>query len=100
MGYENPIRLLEKLRMKKLKVNDRVKRLPPPNATTLEPTDGARGIRDNIDEHNCIGTVKSVRQETTSNASTIKEELMMIQVLWDNGTLSFLGPERLEAVSG
>jgi NADPH-dependent ferric siderophore reductase len=44
----------------------------------------------------CSGVVKAVRQETAQVDS--KKEALMYQVLWDNGTLSCVGPEFIEKV--
>jgi hypothetical protein len=61
---------------KKFKVKDRVRRV------------GGSG---------CSGVVTDVRIETTiSAAEADKEKNLMIQVLWDNGTQSFFGPDGLE----
>lgn len=64
---------------KKLKVNDRVKRANAPG---------------------CLGTVKDIRQEITQTGASQenKEKALMINVLWDNGTLSCFAPESLEVV--
>lgn len=63
---------------KKLKVEDRVKRVDAPG---------------------CQGTVKSVRQETIiSSSNSEKERPTIVTVLWDNGTQSCFGPDALEIV--
>ena len=64
---------------RKFKVNDRVKRA------------GVSG---------CYGTVKAVRAETinvTSHADE-KDKNLMVNVQWDNGTLSYFSPSALEPV--
>ena len=43
------------------------------------------------------GVVKEIRSETTAKQDS-KEKGLMIQVLWDNGTLSYLAPEALSRV--
>ena len=63
---------------KKIKLNDRVKR---------------------INVVGCLGTVKEVKQEVTTNSQEAREKNLMINVQWDNGTLSYLSPEALEVVS-
>ena len=45
------------------------------------------------------GVVKGVHSETTAKADQ-KDKALMIEVLWDNGTLSYLTPEQLQVVSG
>ena len=61
----------------KFKVNQRVKQ-------TLRPW--------------CTGIVKEVREEAT--VSTIdrkeRERSLMYQIQWDNGTLSYFGPDALQ----
>lgn len=44
------------------------------------------------------GMVKEIRTETTSKQDA-KEKGLMVQVLWDNGTLSYFSPESLKKVS-
>ncbi len=59
----------------KFKVNDRVKR-----------ADGVGGF----------GVVKEIRYEIISNATeAAKEKTAMINVFWDNGTLSYHGASML-----
>lgn len=43
------------------------------------------------------GVVKELRTETTSKQDA-KEKGLMVQVLWDNGTLSYFSPESLKKV--
>ena len=62
---------------RKLKVNDRVKRSSIPG---------------------CLGTVKAVKTEVTAQTVEAQERGIMINVLWDNGTDSFVGPDVLEIV--
>lgn len=45
------------------------------------------------------GVVREVREESTASAAEAikdREKLLIIEVLWDNGTLSFFGPAGLE----
>ncbi len=63
----------------KLKANDRVKR--------------RSGLKN-------IGVVKDIRSEVTASTQEAKEKGLLVQVLWDNGTFSYLGPEGLEIVKG
>jgi len=88
--------------MEKFKVNDRVRRLP---YTVTLAKDG-RDIGTNMDgdvetvtvsTRGCAGTVKSLRHETTNTSQENKSRSVMVQVLWDNGTLSYHGPEALES---
>ena len=46
----------------------------------------------------CCGVVKDMRAETSSSGVEVKEKNLMVKVLWDNGTLSYLTTESLEAV--
>ena len=64
---------------KKLKVNDRVKR--------------ANGC-------GCLGVVKDIRTEVSTTSAETREKNLMIKVAWDNGTVSYFGPEALEVVQG
>lgn len=63
---------------KKLKENDRVRRLNVPG---------------------CQGIVKQIRQETTASTVEQKEDALLVTVLWDNGTISYFSPQSLELVS-
>lgn len=87
--------------MKKIKVNDRVRRVPytitiATGSDELEPRLDGEGQTTEISTRGCAGTVKALREETTNTSAEAKERSMMFQVLWDNGTLSFHGPEGLE----
>jgi hypothetical protein len=62
--------------LKRLRENDRVKRKDRPGA---------------------IGTVKSIRQETTASTVEQKDIALLVTVLWDNGTLSSFSPEGLDS---
>ncbi len=63
---------------KSIKVNDRVKR---------------------IGQAGCYGTVKDVRQESTAKMTEKdNESALLVNVNWDNGTLSYMTPEALEVV--
>jgi len=87
--------------MEKFKVNDRVRRLP---YTITIPKDGSTSV-DSIDgeietttfsTRGCIGTVKALREETTLAQQESRARSVMVQVLWDTGTISYHGPESLE----
>lgn len=73
---------------------DKVRRKP-----MSVPVAGADGDDGAIVETiiGCHGIIKTVAQETTSTPVE-KEKSLMYQVLWDNGTLSYLGADMLEAV--
>lgn len=65
---------------KVLKINDRVKRVTQPGS---------------------FGTIKDVREEVTAKASDKdKESSLLVNVAWDNGTLSYLTVDALEVVEG
>jgi len=87
--------------MKKIKVNDRVRRTPY-TITLAKGGDGSLNQPDGesetstISTRGCAGTVKAIREETTNSSAEAKERSLMFQVLWDNGTLSYHGPEGLE----
>jgi|694.fasta_scaffold14656_7 hypothetical protein len=87
--------------MEKFKVNDRVRRLP--YSITLAKQGGdAIGFADGdvetmtVSTRGCCGVVKSLRHETSAASAENKNRSLMVQVLWDNGTLSYHGPEALE----
>jgi hypothetical protein len=64
---------------KALKVNDRVKRVKSPGS---------------------FGTVKDVREETSAQVTDKdKDNSLLINVHWDNGTLSYMTPDALEIVT-
>ncbi len=89
--------------MEKFKVNDRVRRLP---YTVTVPKDSAGALENGDAEvetttystRGCIGTVKALREETTLAPQESRSKSMMVHVMWDNGTLSYHGPEALEVV--
>jgi hypothetical protein len=87
--------------MEKFKVNDRVRRKPFTVTLATDPlaiNDGMSG-EDQITTYQargCIGTVKTLREETTLAHKESRERSLMVHVMWDNGTLSYLGPEGLE----
>ncbi len=60
---------------KKLKENDRVRRINVPG---------------------CVGVVKQIRAETAASTVEQKEEALLVTVLWDNGTFSYFSPASLE----
>ena len=63
---------------KKFKVNDRVRR---------------------VSGQGCLGNVKDVRSEITSAGRADEgNKNLMINVQWDNGTLSYFSPSTLELV--
>lgn len=76
--------------MKTFKVNDRVTRV-----FAKKTVEGVEQPTVTSAYKGCIGTVKAVREETTLAARESKEKSMMFHVLWDSGTLSYLGPEGL-----
>lgn len=89
--------------MEKFKVNDRVRRIPytvtlanEAGVAALDGVEGETQVTSYI-TRGCMGTVKSLRQETTSSSAQARPNAVMVQVLWDNGTLSYLGPEGIEA---
>ena len=62
---------------KDIKVNDRVRRAK------------AGGI---------LGVVKEIRLEIQPNSGEPRDRTKMVNVLWDNGTLSYFDPDSLELV--
>ncbi len=87
--------------MEKFKVNDRVRRLPysitlPKQGSDLISSGDGDVETMTISARGCCGVVKSLRHETTGNAGESKNRSVMVQVMWDNGTLSYHGPEALE----
>ena len=47
----------------------------------------------------CQGTVQDVRTEVTASTGDTSEKGWLVNVQWDNGTLSYFAPEALEKVS-
>ncbi len=87
--------------MEKFKVNDRVRRLPFTITLPREGTTSVSALDDEaetttISIRGCLGVIKALCQETTITSKENKARAMMIQVLWDNGTLSYHGPEAIE----
>lgn len=90
--------------MAKFKINDRVRRLPytvtlSSDLSAANHPDGEAEVTT-VSTRGCVGTVKALREETTLTSRENKEISIMVQVLWDNGTLSYLGPEGLEPATG
>lgn len=87
----------------KFKPNDRVRRLPF-TVTVPKNSEAAFGDGDTEIEtttysaRGCIGTVKALREETTLAQQESRAKSLMLLVQWDNGTLSYHGPESLEVV--
>jgi hypothetical protein len=87
--------------MEKFKVNDRVRRKPYTVTLANDPL-AANDVGNSEDQittystRGCMGTVKALRQETTLAQKESRERSLMVHVQWDNGTLSYLGPEGLE----
>jgi hypothetical protein len=87
--------------MEKFKLNDRVRRKPftvtlaNDTLASHDSGDGEANITT-YSTRGCIGTVKALREETTLTSRESKEKSIMVDVLWDNGTRSYLGPEGLE----
>ena len=50
-----------------------------------------------IQKEGLQGIVKGLHTETTAKAEH-KDRDLMVEVLWDNGTLSYLTPEQLQVV--
>lgn len=46
----------------------------------------------------CLGTVKSIREETTKSQNESPMDSLIVKVLWDNGTFSYFAPSALEVV--
>jgi hypothetical protein len=87
--------------MKKFQVNDRVRRIPytitvVKDANRSKIPDGGDEESTVLSQKGCVGTVKALREETTLTSRENREKSLLVQVLWDNGTLSYHGPEALE----
>ena len=87
----------------KFKINQRVRRLP--FTVTVAKAGGAYDNGEHEVEtttysaRGCIGTVKNLREETTLAAAESRAKSLMVLVQWDNGTLSYHGPESLETAA-
>lgn len=86
--------------MEKFKINDRVRRTNFRTTVKIsKESNEATAVVDTTPlQRGCLGTVKALREETTMSAKDSKEKTVMVHVLWDNGTLSYLGPEGLEVI--
>lgn len=87
--------------MEKFKINDRVRRLPYTITMPKQGSDSIVAVDGDVETvtisaRGCCGIVKSLRHETTTSSAENKNRSAMVQVLWDNGTLSYHGPEALE----
>jgi hypothetical protein len=86
------------------KVNDRVRRkkfsITLPKEGELydyEPDNDTPTMT--VTSSGCPGVVKAVRYETsTSSSDRTGEKSVMLHIQWDNGTLSYLGPEGVERI--
>ncbi len=84
----------------KFKINDRVRRVPF-NVTVAKSNLGAYENAEHDIEtttysaSGCIGTVKNLREETTLAAQESRSKSIMFLIQWDNGTLSYHGPDAL-----
>lgn len=67
------------------KVNDRVKRKELKDAKTAHV-------------QGCHGKVKELRTDVTVTNPDAREKGLMLKVLWDNGTFSYVSPEAVEIV--
>lgn len=50
-----------------------------------------------VDRNTLKGRVKGVHTETTAKAEQ-RDKSLLIEVLWDNGTLSYVAPEKLQVI--
>lgn len=86
----------------KFKINDRVRRTPF-KVTVAKNNPGSGDMAEHEIEtttystRGCIGTVKLSREETTLAAQESRSKSIMFLVQWDNGTLSYHGPDSLMA---
>jgi hypothetical protein len=82
----------------KFKTNDRVRRIPfTVTVAKQQPADNGEIETDSYSQQGCMGTVKEIREETTLAKQESRTESLMFLVQWDNGTLSYHGPNGLEA---
>jgi hypothetical protein len=84
----------------KFKVNDRVRRTPfkvtVPKSSLVAYDNAEHDIETTTySARGCIGTVKNLREETTLTAQESRSKSIMFLVQWDNGTLSYHGPDAL-----
>jgi len=85
----------------KFKVNDRVRRRPykvaiPLTEEVMNAADEDEVASATVTIRGCIGTVKAVREETTLAPQEGMDRTLMVQVLWDDGTLAVHGVEGIE----
>lgn len=85
----------------KFKINDRVRRTPY-KVTVVKNSAGVYDAAEHDVEtttysaRGCLGTVRNLREETTLAAQESRTKSIMFLVQWDNGTLSYHGPDALE----
>jgi hypothetical protein len=89
--------------METFKVNDRVRRLPFAVTVLKEGSDVTASLDEDLETMTvttcgCAGVVRAIRSETTNSTPENRAKALMVQVLWDNGTLSYHGPVALEHV--
>lgn len=48
----------------------------------------------------CLGVIKEIREETMAARVESPQKSPLVNVLWDNGTLSYLSPDALQLVEG
>jgi len=85
----------------KFKINDRVRRIPYKVTVATNSYGGYDTAEHDIETttystRGCAGTVKNIREETTLAAQESRSKSRMFLVQWDNGTLSYHGPDSLE----
>jgi hypothetical protein len=82
----------------KFNTNDRVRRVPYTITVAKHSgIDNGEVETDTFSQRGCLGTVKELREETTLAKQESRTQSLMFLVQWDNGTLSYHGPDGLEA---
>lgn len=51
-----------------------------------------------LDGSSCPGTIKTLREEVVGSAGEAGQTDYLVQVQWDNGTLSYIAPESLTVI--
>lgn len=88
--------------MKTFKVNDRVKRAFKRSLLSdITNSDNSSSAKSDplTNLPAGLGTVKALKEETSLSGNETVEETLMVQVAWDNGTISYLALDSLEGVA-
>ena len=55
-------------------------------------------VRD-IKGSRCLGVIKEIREEIVGTSGDTTDKAVLIKILWDNGTFSYISEDAIEVVS-